>query len=332
MALGLVLGQELSLAAVEFGRGQGPVGDIPVAVLNVVWGGLLVVVLFVFLRWISAGASTWLEITADDPSPGQAYRIGLTIGGALLAAWLGVLFFVYLAVRTGGAAIRWSDLESESAAPVVADAVGSESLAQSAAAILVGLDVLVLASLVALCAYPLAAWLWRHRYKAPTVASWAFLDGPSAAIAMPRPPPLRPDRAVVVGLLGAVVYCAATFLVYIALFQAREATVSWGEAVSAWTQFGTVALALVLQVAVAVTVAAWVRRLATLHALFAALIAGFVMGASTIVLLAGFGLLWDEWQLTLFYVSVFVMSGFFAAWPLAACASAVARRMSSTGK
>ena len=328
MALGLVLGQELSLAAVEFGRGQGPVGDIAIPVLNIAWSGLLVVVLFVFFRWVAAGASTWLEVTADDPSPGQAYRIGLTIAGALLAAWLGVFFFVYLAVRTGGAAVRWSDLQGqvvdEAASPVVANVVGADSVAQSAAAILVGLDVLMLTSFVALCVYPLGAWLWRHRYNAPTVASWAFLDSPSAAIAMPSQPPLRPDRAAGVGLLGGLLYFAASFLVYSILFQTREPTASWVETVSAWTQFGTVALALVLQVAVAVTVAAWVRRLAVLHALFAALIAGCVMGTSTIVLLGGFGLLWDDWQLSLFFVSAFVITGFCAAGPLAVCVSAVA--------
>jgi hypothetical protein len=48
------------------------------------------------LRWIACDASVARD-NVDDASAGQAYRVGLTIAGVLLAAWFGVLFFVYLA-------------------------------------------------------------------------------------------------------------------------------------------------------------------------------------------------------------------------------------------
>jgi Peptidase family M48 len=329
LAAGLALGQELSLAAVEFGRGLGPVADLPVAALNVAWGALLACVLFVFFRWIAASASTWLEVTVDDPSPDRAYRVGLCVAGALLAAWLGVLFFIYLAARTGGNAFTWSDLQtetrSEAAMPLGTDAALAP-LAQTGVAMLVGLDLLALASLLAFFGYPLAAWLWRHRGAAPTMAAWAFLDSPTPIVELPKQAPLRPGRAAAIALVGGVVYCALTFLVFSALFEIRSGSATWSETVAAWTEFGTVALAVIVQVVVAMAVAAWQRRLPALHALFAAFVAGCAMSCGTMVILARFDLLLDDWLLMLLFASVFIILGACAAGPLAVIASSVGAR------
>jgi Zn-dependent protease with chaperone function len=322
LGLGLVLGQELSVAAVEFGRGQGPIADFPVTSLNAIWGALLVVMLFLFCRWIAAAALAWLEVTADDPSPGEAYRIGLAIAAAFLAAWLGVLFFVYLAVRTAGNVVSLSDLEqqvlAETDAPDAATVIGSDPLVQSASATLIGIDVLAIVSIVALCAYPLAAWLWRHRRVAPTFATWAFLDPPPEPIPMPLFPPLRPGRALAVGIIAGLIYCVATFLVYLT----NRAD---PEALAAWTQVGTIALAVVLQAVVALVVAVWLPRLSALHALFAALVSAAIMGLATLGILAAFGLLWDDAYLTLFFVSAFVIGGASVALPVALVAEYLSR-------
>ena len=72
----------------------------PVAYLlagEVVWNTVLLASTFIFLRWIAAGASTWLELSATGPSPRPAYRLGLAVAGGMLAAWLGVLHFLYIA-------------------------------------------------------------------------------------------------------------------------------------------------------------------------------------------------------------------------------------------
>ncbi len=330
LSLGLVFGQELSLAAVELGRDMGPVAGVPVAALNLVWGGVLATALFLYFRWIAASASVWLEVTVDDSSPGQAYRIGLTVAGAMLVAWLGVLYFVYLAARTGGNAITLADVQggplSDTSSSVPTDATAIGPLAQSASTVLVGLDLLALATLLALCGYPLAAWLWRHRRNAPTVASWAFLDV-GTAVHLPPQASLRPVPAMVVGLAGGFVYCVLTLVVYIALFQSRSTSASWADAVAAWTQFGTLALATAVQVIVALIPALWMRRIAALHGMFAAFVAGWVMGIGTIAILAAFGLLWDDWQLTLFLVSAFIIVGACFAGPPALLAATIAARI-----
>ena len=194
LGLGLVLGQELSLAAVEFSRGQGPVVGLPLIVLNLVWGGLLIAVLALFFRWVAAGASTWLEVTVDDPSPGQAYRIGLGIAGGLLAVWLGVLFFLYLAARTAGSVVTAADLQTlmDAGSQPGQDPVGNDAVVRSAAASLFGLNLLAIASIVVLCAYPLGAWVWRHRRNVPTFATWAFLENSSQPLTMPLQAALTP--------------------------------------------------------------------------------------------------------------------------------------------
>jgi hypothetical protein len=331
LGAGLTLGQELSLAAVEFGRGLGPVADVPVATLNVAWGGLLACVLFVFFRWIAASASTWLEVTVDDPSPGRAYRVGLCVAGVLLAAWLGVLFFIYLAARTGGNGFTWSDLQaetpSEAAMPLGTDTAALAPLAQTGVAMLVGLDLLALTSLLVFSGYPLAAWLWRHRGAPPTMAAWAFLDNPRPSVLLPKQAPLRPGRAAAIALVGGVVYCALTFLVYSALFLMRSGSATWSETVTAWTEFGTVSLAVTVQVVVAMTVAAWQQRLPALHGLFAAFVAGCVMSCGTIVILARFDLLLDDWLLMALFASAFIILGACAAGPLAVIVSSVAGRV-----
>jgi Zn-dependent protease with chaperone function len=324
LALGLVLGQELSLAAVEFSRGQGPVVGPPLILLNVVWGGVLIAVLAFFFRWVAAGASTWLEVTVDDPSPGQAYRIGLGVAGGLLAVWLGVLFFLYLAARTAGSVVTEADLQTllEAGSQPGPDPIGSQPVAQSASVTLVGLDLLAIASIGVLCAYPLSAWVWRHRRNVPTFASWAFLESSTQPLAMQLQAALRPGRALAAAAVASLVYCVLTFGVYVALLRANDT-----DALATWTQFGTVPLAIALQVATALVVAAWLPRLPAVHALFASAVAGCSMGIVTIGLLAGFGLLWDDGLVTLFFISAFIIGGACVAGPLALCVAAVAERV-----
>ena len=117
-----------------------------------------------------------------------------------------------------------------------------------------------------------------------------------------------------------------TAVVYAWLTLGRREIPGWGEVIAGWTQLGTLALAVLLQIAVALIVAARIRRLGSLHALFATQVAGWISGVATIVVLAVFGLLWDDWLLTLLYISAFVLAGACAAGPLAVCTSALAAR------
>jgi hypothetical protein len=322
LAVGLVLGHELSLGAVEFGRGLGPLGGLPVVALNIVWLAVLALFLAGFFRWMLAGAAAWLEVAVDDPGPGHAYRTGLTVAGVLLAAWLGVLLFGYLAARTGGNAVALSDLEQAGQVEQVETAIGSEAVAAGAAAALTGIEVLALVSLLVVCAYPLAAWLWRSRPGPLRMAAWAFLDAHRSQ-AVDAPAPLEPVTAVRAGVIGGVAYCALNLAVYGWLFVTRESQSQWAEAAGAWTQVGAIAFAVLMQVVVALAVAFRVRRLVTVHALCGGMIAGWLMALGALLLLWGFGLLWDDWGLTLLFISTVVLGGAVISGPLALVVSGV---------
>src|SRR5262249_53785901 len=77
--------------------------------MQVGWAVLLGLVLAAFFRWISAGASTWLDVAARHFSPRQTYRIGLAVGSSILAVWLSVLFELYGLVRWTGAILADPD-------------------------------------------------------------------------------------------------------------------------------------------------------------------------------------------------------------------------------
>jgi Zn-dependent protease with chaperone function len=331
MAAGLILGQEIAFGGADISRGFGPIGGGSPVMFDLVWGALLSAVLFTFFRWVGASASAWLEVTVDDASPGNTYRTGLTIAGALLGAWLGLLFFVYLGIRTGGNTFTWDDLQSAASGDLAVSAGSQawapESLEQASTVILVALQVLVLVSLLVFTCYPLAAWVYRHRRAAPTVAGWAFLDSPQAVVHIPLLPPLQPGRSALVALCGSLVYCVVTGMAYGALSQPRTMLPNGFDDVAAWTQYGTLSLAVTLQAIVAVSVAAWVRRLAALHGLFAAFLAGSLMGCGTLGILAALGLLWEDASLGFLFVSSLVVLGACVAAPLAVIAAWIASRM-----
>ena len=62
---------------------------------GLVSAGLLLASMVFYLRWIAAGSSTWLEVSAGDPSPRPASRLHLAVAGSLLVVWLGVLYACY---------------------------------------------------------------------------------------------------------------------------------------------------------------------------------------------------------------------------------------------
>jgi hypothetical protein len=112
-------------------------------------------------------------------------------------------------------------------------------------------------------------------------------------------------------------FALATSIVTGWLFVTRESQSQWAEAAAAWTQVGAIAFAVLMQVGVALALAVRVRRLVTVHALCGGMVAGWLMALGALLVLWGFGLLWDDWGLTLLFISTIVLGGAAMSGPLA---------------
>ena len=325
LGLGLAAGHNLSFAATDFDQSPDALSGAPLIVLEAGWATWLAISLALFFHWVAAGASTWLDVAAGHDSPGRQVWAGLTVAGCLLGAWLGVLFFVYLAVRTGGGSIDLSTLAQN---PVSAD-VPPEVL-QAATAMLVGFTGLTLLSLLTLCLYPLAAWLWRAQAASVAHAQWAFLEPRWDAEGLPAPPPsLQPCLAVGAGLLAGALGSLLTGLVFALLFRARSDAAlgdAWPDVLAGWVTAGQPLLTAVFETGVASLVALRAVRLGGLHGLLAAITCGALMAAATLVLLAGFGVLWSEPGLVVTYASLLVVGCSCVALPFALAVGALSAR------
>lgn len=94
LGLGAVLGQAASFSAYAVAKREQALRGMDLLVSYAWWGGLLVVSLFLFFRWVASGASTWLEVAMAGRSPRPFYRWGLALAGGLLAIWLAFLFTI----------------------------------------------------------------------------------------------------------------------------------------------------------------------------------------------------------------------------------------------
>ena len=310
MALGLMFGRTLSFGAFAATRSEVtlemPIRPVPISgmlqvAFDVVWFGLLVAGMVLLLYWIAAGASAWLEVAArTNDAPRRAYRIGLGLAGCLLAVWLSMLFYAH-AVRSGG-----GDTEMLSALVPVIEDVGipitatTEALAAQGVVLedttvllallvigMVGLTAispLTLAVLMSVWAYPLTAWFWRRRGRTVERAgpAWAFLDAPSGYVPAPlsEAGPLRPGAALAAGGIGGLAVGAVFFALNSWMWSSAPALAS--ELFFPWLLLVQPLLSTLAQGVVAAIVAARVRRLAVVHALFAAFTAGAVMALSVL--------------------------------------------------
>jgi Zn-dependent protease with chaperone function len=337
LALGFVVGENVSFAAVGFSAGAWAISGALLLLLELLWGGLLLLLLVPFVYWIRSGAASWLAVAAGLPSPRPVYRLGLAVAAGLLTVWVGLLFLGYLALRTGGRALISSEFpatlratlertgpeaNAEAAAMLEAFAgvsVDEGSVETFTAALLAGLLLLPLLTLVVLWAYPLSAWLWRGVAAAAGAAGWAWLDGPAAgtgpAFAPPAPP--RPDRALAAGALGGLGGVGLLIAAQAGLWPGLTA----GE--GGWLFF--LLLPIGLQVALAAAVAAWIPRASVPHGLMAGFVAGLVveLGRIALWLLIGWARL-DETSLIVTQPLVVLALGGLLAVPIAWAAAAAA--------
>lgn len=266
LGLGILLGVLLSFRSV-IGMETTAAFSAAEAAFQIMWGILLLTSLFFFLRWIATGASAWMEVMIANRSPRNFYSTGLIVSGAVLAIWLGFLFYI----RTLGVAVFF----------VLAEPLGTLwSVVQHP---------LTLLGIVSLWAFPLAAGLSQRRASSVSESSWAFLDSSSQGRILMRKAVFRPARAWIIGLTGGLLYCALLLTVRIGLRLGLPETVRSTDEFRLLFFIGQVGVAALLQAGVAALATAWVPRLRAAHGMFSAFVSGLVMTAGIVLLNILFG-------------------------------------------
>lgn len=278
LTLGLLLGQILSIIASQAGYGYfTEVGiwhttltaSLSQALVSLVLSLLLLVILFLFLRWMIVSATLWLEVAARSSSPRRTYWIAFAIASGILGIWFGRLSVILKSAQ------NLPDMQSLMNAVPGLLSLTPEGSVRLSIVFPLSQDPLVFLALIGLWTYPLAAWLWRKKTASVTRSSWAFLEPSSQfqTASLPYQPPFRLGLALVIGLAGGLAFCGLALL----LVYGFHLSPSINDLAD---------LAVLLQVGIAAIVAGTVRRLGTFHALFAAFVAGCIMGILIVPLLA----------------------------------------------
>jgi Zn-dependent protease with chaperone function len=268
LGLGLMLGPALSFWTygdlVGHGSSGSPVGSWGLTLgFTLVWAAVLFASLALFLWWLVAGASTWLEVAAADRALRLMYVVGLTLGGVMLAVWLGLL-------------LRLRDLSQSLASTTDVHSVAVLAAVLNFLGEVQALQFLPHLAIIGLWAFPLAPWLWRGRVAPAAGFRWAFLDAPARPIAWPRQDPLHVGLALQRGLVGGLIFCGLLVVVRVGLrLGLSQATRSNADFVWAF-YLGQVVAAALIQAGVAAITALRIRRLGVLHGLCAAFVTGWV--------------------------------------------------------
>jgi len=281
IGVGLILGTFLSLSFDSSSLGN----SLFQFILSLPWSLVVLVSLFLFLRWIATGTSAWLDVMISSRSPRLFYTVGLVmVSGVLVVALAQLFLFRQVATTIGGILETPSDL-----------LIGFAGVAILSIGFLIFNTLLspgMLVAFVCLWAFPLAAWFWRKQVTTPVEPSWAFLDPSSQSIILPRQDPFRLRFALIVGLVGGLVFCGLVLLIRIGVRLSVPEVIRGTDQSKLLFFYSSIVLAALLQAGIAVITVGWVRRLGSLHGLFAAFIGGCVMtvGLLGINLLFGGGI------------------------------------------
>lgn len=132
---------------------------------------------------------------------------------------------------------------------------------------------------MSLWVFPITASFWLRRMTKATTSSWAFLDSQSQYVRLPPQESLQPFLALMIGLVGGLLYCNLLILIQIWRHSnVSPAITNTSQFIQLFT-FGRFVGGAILQAIVAAIVAVLIRRIGVLHGLFAAFVAGCVMTA-----------------------------------------------------
>ncbi|NEO70608.1 M48 family metalloprotease [Moorena sp. SIO3H5] len=245
LGVGLALGMVVGWKISFIGASQ--FSSFPLALL--LSTGLVLIGITGFVEWVAAGAMVWLPIAATTQSPRIFYRWGIAIAGIILSSLFVGLFMRLISLN---AQFLFESI-------TVLDLLSSESITV--------LNPFTSFALIGLWAFPLSSWFWRRRIENTPVSEWLFLDSPSQPITLPQQIQLKPTLALIVGLLGGLV---GHFFVFI--------LVVLGSNIALF-----IFLSVCIQVLVAGLVAAWMRSLGSIHGLFSASIAAFIIASGVFI-------------------------------------------------
>lgn len=205
LGLGVVAGATLSLdtslagASIEAELGMADAGStIASLALDFLFAALLLVGLFCFMKWVSTGASVWLETVTTRRSLRLVVSLGLLVASLLSAVWLGPLLWLFITI---GPAPLQSFAVVAAFTPTLLSAIFG--------VIVYALySPLTLLALTGLWAFPLSA-NFRHRPTFPgSTARWAWLDPQHQAPMLGCRDDFRLPRALLVGTIAGLAFCA----------------------------------------------------------------------------------------------------------------------------
>ena len=248
-----------------------------VFVYGLPWNVLLLIGLFFLSRWIAASASAWLDIATTGRSLRLIYTVGLLIASMVLVIWLAQLASFNREsefIREGGLAAF---------DPVLV------WLALPARFLNALMQPETLLALISLWAFPLAAWFWRGRVRKAPGSNLAFLDSSSQHRLWSPQEPLSPRFALTLGLQVGLGFCVLLLVVKVGLRVGVSEAIRQTDQYKQMFYYSQVMLAVLLQVGIAAIVAGKVRRLGSLHGLFAAFVGGCVMTLGVLDLNVLFG-------------------------------------------
>ena len=168
---------------------------------GLLWYLLLVVFLSLFLHWVAAGASSWLERSGSRRRSHRFLIIGfITIASVFFSH--GSAYSIYSWMRFNRLFIMLGSLSGSSLRKKLGLGIIGQSLLMAPA---IGFYFPFV--FIFIWAFPLSAWFWQNQAAPLSSWSWAFLDPHSASVPSTGPIPLRPGLALAIGLLGGFIAC-----------------------------------------------------------------------------------------------------------------------------
>jgi Zn-dependent protease with chaperone function len=239
---------------------------------SLVWVGIALLSLALFVIWVDACAAIWLS-RGGERLPRVAVIGGVAVASAVLSVWLALFFFLHdIAVPAAQADTPHFDV---AAAPVArAIELGPPIVFRyvwDGEGLVVGAYWFVIPAFALIWAFPLAAAVIRRRTA--TLPTWAFLR-------TPRPPTvhaavLQPTRATIVGLAAGLA-ASVGMLVLRATLHATHRIESLSGDFFVGLYHWEYVLAIGAQVLAAAIAVLLCRNSAVLHGLLAAFVAGIV--------------------------------------------------------
>ena len=260
MMSGIIIGQILSLQSI--GDNLLSFNTLGSSLVGwTAWGLILLLSLWLILRWLVTAATMWLQVTTTTSMLLWSSRIGLVIAGGFWAVCFGTLIFIGSLLSTSN---EFSNI----------------SLLFDFLLVIVTLllQPFFVIGLLGLWAFPFAARFWRKRAIAAQ-PGWAWLD-PALGNTIPSDrEPVQFRLALFIGIAGALLFCGilVALRLWVRLIVPEAVWVLYGREIKLSVVNWAFSRAAVIQGGIAIVTAAWVRRSGVLLGLLAAFTGGCMM-------------------------------------------------------